>query len=782
MTLVAVLGSAAAICAGSVVVGQAVWRLAGFAGWSWLAGPVGLATLVAVSVPAAELPGAGGTAAVVLLGLVLAAVLCRPRGVGRGMVAETAAMVALGLATASLPFIAAGRVGILAVTDNADFFAHLMLADSVRSGRAPVGLDPGWYANYPTGPHSLVAALAAGLGVPVDSAFTGLLLATLALAALTALFLLRELGTRRRLAGALIAGIPYLGASYTIQASFKETLLGLLVIGWALSLPAVAAALRSRPRAILPLLALAAGAYGDYGVVGLAWLGIVAVVYLAATLVTARSLPGLTWSARWTVGAGLLAAIVALAAIPQLPGARALVGAVKDVSGGATTGGNIRAELPSYEVFGVWLNSDLRPPGAHLQLERGLGLLATAAALWAAWWWWRRRRPELPAAAAATLGVYAGTRLTATPYYSGKALAIAAFAVGLMTVGALVAALPSPRRLRTGGAVRATGATVGVVFLVLAAWSSALALRGGRVAPAEHTAELASLRPLLKGSATLYMGQNNYIPWILRGTRVAFPYIDIGRSQVAFDVRPDKGWTVESGFDFDSIAPEYLDRFRFALAPRTPYASQPPLNWRLVRQTRSYEVWERHGATAPRAVLPEQDAPGGVLDCASPLGRDLQRRAGHAAVRTPPVVVPPTLLRARTGQPLPMGQFHRAQIASGDDALATVRLPPGRWTLSLQYVSPGPLDVTVDGERVRAVPSMDGPGAFWRIGTFTGRGGATLVEIHAKAASPLEAFRTVLLGSLAFTPAGERDRVVPLRAACGRYVDWYQETEPKPVR
>jgi hypothetical protein len=32
----------------------------------------------------------------------------------------------------------------------------------------------------------------------------------------------------------------------------------------------------------------------------------------------------------------------------------------------------------------------------------------------------------------------------------------------------------------------------------------------------------------------------------------------------------------------------------------------------------------------------------------------------------------------------------------------------------------------------------------------------------------------VLLGSLAFTPAGERDRIVPLRAACGRYVDWYR--------
>jgi hypothetical protein len=686
-------------------------------------------------------------------------------------VAETATMIALGLATASLPFIATGRVGILAVTDNADFYAHVMLADSVRTGHAAVGLDPGWYANFPTGPHSLVASVAAGLGIPVDAAFTGLMLATLALSALTALSLLREASTTRRLAGALIAGIPYLGASYMVQTSFKETLLGLIVIGWALSLPATLDALRSRPRAILPLAVLAAGAYADYSLVGLGWLGMVAVGYLAAKLVIAGRVPRVDLAARWSVAAALLVAVLALTAIPQLGRA---VGTVKDVAGGATTGGNIRAELPSYEVFGAWPSSDLRPLGATHPGQRALALLAACAALWAAWWWWRRRRPELPVAAAATLVVYAGARLTATPYYSGKALAVAAFAIGLMTVSAVVLALPSPRRMRGGGALRIAGAGAGVVFLVMAAWSSALVLRGARVAPAEHTAELASLRPLLNGSPTLYMGQNNYIPWTLRGVKVAFPYIDIGRSQVDFGVRADKPWNAEGAFDFDNVDPRHLDRFRFALAPRTPYASQPPPNWRVVRLTRSYEVWERHGPTPPRAVLPEADAPGAVLDCASPAGQDLQRRPARAAVRRPPIVIAPTQLRRPAGQPVPIGQFHRAQIASGEDAQATVRLPAGRWTLSLQYVSPVPLDVTLGGTRARAVPSLEPPGAFWRIGTFASHGGWTRVHIHAHGSPPLAAFRVVLLGSLAFTPAGEHDRIVPLRAACGRYVDWYQ--------
>jgi hypothetical protein len=103
-----------------------------------------------------------------------------------------------------------------------------------------------------------------------------------------------------------------------------------------------------------------------------------------------------------------------------------------------------------------------------------------------------------------------------------------------------------------------------------------------------------------------------------------------------------------------------------------------------------------------------------------------------------------------------------------------VQLPPGRWTLSLQYVSPVALDVTVGAASARVVPSLEAPGAFWRVGTFATGGGPTRVAIHADDAPPLAAFKAVLLGSLAFTPAGERDRVVPLRAACGRYVDWYQ--------
>src|SRR4051812_20130186 len=297
VTLVGVLGGAACICACSVVVGQAVWRLAGFQGWSWLAAPVGLATLLCVARATVSLPGGRGTAAVAIGLVTLAGLALRPRVVVRAAVLETAGVLVLALAIAALPFAAAGRVGTLGVTDNADLAAHLQLADSLGTGHAPVGIDPG-YANYPTGPHSLVAALRAGLTLPLDAGFAALLVATLALTASAVLQALRDCTVPRRVAGALIAGIPYLGAAYTVQSSFKETLLGALVVGWTLALPLVTRAASTRSMAPLPLVIIALGTFTVYSFVALFWLGGVAAAYGLALVIQARRLPRLAAQVR----------------------------------------------------------------------------------------------------------------------------------------------------------------------------------------------------------------------------------------------------------------------------------------------------------------------------------------------------------------------------------------------------------------------------------------------------------------------------------------------------
>lgn len=735
--------TALALVLAAVVTGQAVARAAGVREWSWAAPAAGLGLLIVVTLAAVALPGAGTTGAVALVVVTLAAAVFARRSFTRAAVAETA-LVAIGaLAIAALPFAAAGHVGILGATDNGDLAGHIQLAESVRSGDPPVGLDPDWHTNYPTGSHALVASVATLTGTELDAAFTGLIAALLALGALTALAALRDLSRVRRVAGALLAGIPFLVAAYAVQASHKETLIGVLTLGFGLLLPAATSARRA-----LPLAVIGAGALAAYSFVGLEWPAVVALAWVALRLVRERRLPSRAALRRAARPALAVAALLALVLVPQLDQASALVGAVVDVAQGSTTGGNVRAELPFYEVFGLWPAADPRTFGASATVSRLLAAVGAAAFAYGAWWCWRRRRLELLALAAGCLAVYAQARLLATPYYSGKALSIAAPPVMLVIAVALLRA-------------RGHAALVVLGVLAVAAWSSVLVLHGAAVAPPGHAAELQSLRPLLAGKPVFYFGRNDFIQHHLRGARVSFPYVYLGRSQIGYTTRPQKGWQVTHAFDWDGLDAPSLDRFRYVVAPRTGYASEPPENWRRIRTLPSYEVFERRGPTVPRETLDEPNAPGALADCATPAGDAAARGGGEAAVLARPIVVEPV------GRLVDLEPTKFAVIDPGGSMTLRVRLPAGRWQASLQYVSPKPVTLTAGGRTLRGRASMEGAGAFWLLGELEGTGGVEELAIR-----PERGNRDALVGRLALTRPGRRR--VPSADVCGRYVDWYR--------
>src|SRR5258708_34278364 len=89
-------------------------------------------------------------------------------------------------------------------------------------------------------------------------------------------------------------------------------------------------------------------------------------------------------------------------------------------------------------------------------------------------------------------------------------------------------------------------------------------------------------------------------------------------------------------FDFDSVPSSELDRFTFVILPRSPYTSQPPANWHLVRVLSSYELWGRIGPTTPHYILSEGRNLGAVLDCRTTAGRAIASRDGIARVRPRP--------------------------------------------------------------------------------------------------------------------------------------------------
>jgi hypothetical protein len=754
------------VAAASVVVGHGVRRLCGYVQFSWTGGPVGLATLIVIASIGARLPGHAVTG-FVLLALAVVASL---RVAGEIPLREGAGVGALAMAAACLPFIAVGRVGILGVGDNADLVGHLVLADAIGHGRDPAGLDPTWWPAYPVGPHSLASALSRGLGFRLDGVFEGLLIAAVAVAAVGALAALRGLPGVRRAVGAVLAALPFLVAAYVIQSSFKEPIQVALLAGWALALPEAAVAVGRRRGALVPLALVAAGCFATFSMVGLVWPAVVAAAWLALRVVDQRRLPRV---GRETVMAGGLFLLVAfVAALPQLSRASKFFGGAKAAASGATTGGNVRADVPAYEVSGIWPASDFRLLGEHPTQARLLGVAGLAVAAWAAWWCWRRRRFEFVALVAGGAAVYVPSRLSATPYYGAKALTIAAAGLMLMTVTAILTALPRVRELTSLRPARIAATAAGVAFLALAAWSSSTALRAARVAPADHEGELAEFRPIVSGQATLYMGANDYIAWYLRGAKLAFPYSYLGSSQVPIETRPEKPWAITQPFDFDSVDSPVLDRLRFAIASRAPYASEPPANWRVARTTKSFVLYERKGPTPPRAILPEGSAPGAPLDCESS-----KPPGSEASVMADPVLVGPDGYRLSPdgGGGVARGQYDFASVGTDVSVWAQLNLPAGRWQLSLQYVSPTAVDVSSGSARQRLPASIEGPGVFWHAASVKSRGEPVWVELRAATPAPLAKFRTVLFGTLAAT----RDtrplrRHVPMAQGCGRYVDWYR--------
>jgi hypothetical protein len=151
-----------------------------------------------------------------------------------------------------------------------------------------------------------------------------------------------------------------------------------------------------------------------------------------------------------------------------------------------------------------------------------------------------------------------------------------------------------------------------------------------------------------------------------------------------------------------------------------------------------------------------------MLDCSRSSERGLSRLEGWARVwAQPPRAVE-----------LPQ---HARSIPAGDRQGTSVFLPRGRWEMSLQYVSPRRIDVSLgDGAGGWLAPNLARPGPVWRVAEIAqrraGRRPLVLdVEEDELGSENHPALPTAAL----FVRTDAPRRLVPLREACGRYVDWY---------
>ncbi|MBA2523442.1 MAG: hypothetical protein H0V25_08940, partial [Solirubrobacterales bacterium] len=429
---------------GSLVVGQALAALSGGAtreqpgDVSWLAPAFGLGTLLVVGGVAVRLPGHATTAAIVLAGAVVGAFVY-VRGRVRG--ARAAALlgapgVVITVLAAALPFAIAGHVGVLGVgLVNDDMASHLIIADYIGD---PTGVVPSFIkGGYPIGPHALVAAIGRGTGADLIDVFAGLTLALPALLGLLGLGMLEGLPRYRRILGACLIALSYLGVSYLAQGAFKEPVLSLLVIGFALCLarliglergreaePDGTASLRVSPLLLgLPLGVLAAAVVFTYSLPGLLWLGAVGAALVLARVLLLEPRPKLppNWprkAAPYAIGA---VAVVALATVQEWSRIAdfSRVSALNPERFGSQLG-NLRGSLSPLEVLGIWPSGDFRVTAGDGGLPALVfyagAALAAAALLLGLSSAWRQRQLTLAAAAVAVGAVWGLLALIGSPY------------------------------------------------------------------------------------------------------------------------------------------------------------------------------------------------------------------------------------------------------------------------------------------------------------------------------------------------------------------------------
>src|SRR5512144_1680418 len=274
--MLSALLAGALIVVASLLLGAAIMALAGLPRHSAVGPATGLSALLVICGIAIKRPGHAVTAAVAVgVALIGCFVVFERSRAPTGTVRTAAIVAVLGAAlVAAIPFATSGRVGILGQgLVNDDMASHLLFTEWISShaGPTPDLIKDG----YPLGPHAIVAATAKVSGASLIEGFAGLTGALAVLLSLTAFGALRGVRGWLRVPAAVLAASPYLAAAYLAQGAFKEPLLALALLGFALGLPAlrgVWSGAGGSGHAAIPLGVIAAGTIYNYSFPGLAWL------------------------------------------------------------------------------------------------------------------------------------------------------------------------------------------------------------------------------------------------------------------------------------------------------------------------------------------------------------------------------------------------------------------------------------------------------------------------------------------------------------------------------
>jgi hypothetical protein len=712
--------------------------------WDWLAPAVGLAAAIVVAWLAIRLPGAGVTAAVALALAAAAAVVRLWRRVAWTRLAAGAPPALLVAALSALPFLANDRIGVIGESINDDLAFHMDWAYALAEGGGITGRVAD---GYPVGPHAVVAALAEALGTTAEPVFTGLVLALPILTALTALAALEDAPVAARLAAATLPPTCYLGAELVLQSSFKELTLGLLVLAFAIVVGRLMKGELPPARALVIAALLAAAACTTFSLAALAWFVAGAALAWAAEAVLSRGWAGLR---RVGVAAlGMLAFIVVATVLLRVTGFFAAgPGRFTFYKEGPVVAGNLAEALSPLQLLSVWPSDDFRlePDLGWWRVAVVLGAVAALTGLVRAA---LRREVGLLSVAVASVAIYAASIPLTNHYNSAKTLAVAA---PVFTCAALVGLLGGGP---PAGWKRLTTVALAAVWGLVALHSSGTLLRAAPVRAEGQSTDLRRLGAGVTREPVAFLGQDSFARWELRTADYVF-----SGGTVDLSGRPG---TLRTGPVPAGAA--------VAVAPRTRHAPSAPPELGFVRGTRWYTLLRRTGANRSLFVTREGTAPGAVLSCRDRKSRALARRGWRALVKPLPVLGPVAAWTDTQGRQ-PFLSAPSALLGLDRTVQQTLALPSGRWELSLRYYSRDPITVSAGPVSATMPAYLADRTRFWRVGSVTSEGRPIAVSVRGGKSRPIQPRRFTELFEVAAVREDRPGRVVPLRRACGRYVDY----------
>ncbi len=699
------------------------------------------------------------------------------------------------------PVIATGHWTFVGYHLQDDTAYEMLLARHLQSAGTAVGSLPVSTANdfiqtflaagYPLGAQSLLGALGGLMHADVAVIYQGFLSSLAAVAAMAASTLSgRAFGPR------LSAGVGFFAISaaltfqYAMQGSIKE-------IGTAVAVLCALALIRHailelalQRAAVIVAIGLAA-ILCTYNAAGLPYVGALAGSGLVAAAIVHWRPP--SWA--WVRAAALGLAVFGVAAAAALS-------TISTFFHVATTGytgagavapplGQLLRALPLSEINGIWLVRDYRimvSGGLLGDLEVAgtvamllLLALGTVYAL-------VRREPGI-AIGVATMGlVLVVVYPTAIPYAQGKLLAIAS----------PIVVLGAAQGLRALGAWRRTrplAAALGVALGAGILGSDALAYHGAPVAPTPALIALERVGkaigphgPVLVSEFQEFAKYFAAPAQLIVGTEYPSPQNLVLRHL---------GGLYGQSFDLDAEQLSFVESFPYLLVRRSPAASRPPANFRLIYENDYYSVWKR--SATPRVLdhLPLQQLYSGEAAVPCPALRTMVANApkkSRLVVSRLPGIVGYDVLHATVksaGWPQDYNPYRPDAVAFATPGVAgtVVRVPrSGDYRIWLQGTSPRLLRITL-GARNRTVSHvganntpdewLEGASVHLRAGRYAldvWRPGGDLSPGDGGTGESYEGRGEI--GYLALVSETKPSMVsLPVRAwhtLCGRSADWVE--------